>query len=34
MKAQTSFPATFLKNYPVEEAVVVTPENYLEYVIF
>lgn len=27
-KAQTHFPAVFRKNYPVEEATVVTPENY------
>lgn len=33
-KAQTSFPDTFLKNYPMEETAVVTPENYLEFVNF
>ncbi|MBQ8969351.1 MAG: ATP-binding protein [Bacteroidaceae bacterium] len=30
-KANTSIPATFTKTYPVAEAVVVTPENYLQY---
>lgn len=33
-KAQTSFPDIFLKNYPMEETAVVTPENYLEFVNF
>lgn len=33
-KAQTSFPETFLKNYPIEETAVITPENYLEFVNF
>lgn len=33
-KAQTSFPDTFLKNYPIEETAVITPENYLEFVNF
>lgn len=34
-KAQTSsFPATFQKNYPVDAAAVVTPENYLEHINF
>lgn len=33
-KAQTSFPETFLKNYPTEETAVITPENYLEFVNF
>ena len=30
-KAKASFPASFIKAYPVAEAVVVTPENYLQY---
>lgn len=29
-KGQISFPAAFLKSYPIKERVVVTPENYLE----
>lgn len=33
-KAQTPFPDTFLKNYPIEETAVITPENYLEFVNF
>lgn len=33
-KAQTSFPETFLKNYPIEKTAVITPENYLEFVNF
>ncbi|MDE5710828.1 ATP-binding protein [Bacteroides sp.] len=33
-KAQTSFPDTFLKNYPIEETAVIIPENYLEFVNF
>lgn len=31
-KRQTTFPSPFLKTYPVEKAVIVTPENYLEWV--
>lgn len=33
-KAQTAFPATFLKSYPIKETAVVTPANYLEFVNF
>lgn len=30
-KRQTNFPSPFLKTYPVKEAVIITPENYLEW---
>lgn len=30
-KANTRFPKSFLENYPVKETVVVTPENYLDW---
>lgn len=32
-KRQTSFPTPFLNNYPIKETVVITPENYLEWVM-
>ena len=31
-KVKTGFPDSFLQNYPIKKAVVLTPENYLEYV--
>lgn len=30
-KRQTNLPSPFLKTYPVKEAVIITPENYLEW---
>ncbi len=32
-KAQTTFPSTFLRTYPVKETAIITPDNYLEYLI-
>ena len=32
-KRQITFPSPFLNNYPVKETVVITPENYLEWVM-
>lgn len=32
-KAKTSFPATFLNSYPIKEATVITPDNYLSSLI-
>ena len=32
-KGKTSFPSTFTNNYNIEQSVVVTPENYIEYLI-
>lgn len=32
-KAATTIPSTFLQAYPIKETVIVTPENYLSYLI-
>ena len=32
-KRPITFPSPFLNNYPVKETVVITPENYLEWVM-
>lgn len=32
-KRQTKFPSPFLNNYPVKETAIITPENYLEWVM-
>ncbi|WP_195546512.1 ATP-binding protein [Bacteroides intestinalis] len=32
-KRQTTFPSPFLNNYPIKETVIITPENYLEWIM-
>ena len=32
-KAKTTIPESFLKAYPVKESVIITPDNYLEWLI-
>lgn len=32
-KGKTSFPSTFTNNYNIEQSVVITPDNYIEYLI-